>query len=122
MSSTSLKKFSKWLPFVKNTLSAIPDKEGLYILRINRKIGRLKGNSDILYIGKSTSGLRSRLSCYFKPGKTQYTSKRVYSYLRKHVGIRIAFVIDGNPRKVERRLIQRYFRDHEELPPLNRAK
>ena len=122
MNSKSFKKFKKWHSFNTKTLTSIPDEAGVYLLKYYRKFGRLKGFSDILYIGKSTSGLKSRLSFYFKPGLTQYTSQRVSEFLKGHSGIQISFVKNSNPRALEKRLIKEYFKYHRELPPLNRSK
>lgn len=113
--------FKKWHPFNTKTLSKIPDKKGVYLLKQPKKFGRLNGISDILYIGKSTSGLKSRLSFYFKPGLTQYTSQRINKFLKQHKGIQIFFTTNSSPRELEKKLIQRYIKDHKELPPLNRS-
>lgn len=67
--------FSKWFKLDKNIVKKAPSEKGVYVIRraTGKKFARLKGESDILYIGKSESakGLKQRFSHYIKPGRTQ---------------------------------------------------
>jgi hypothetical protein len=76
MDSTQLEKIvgglSNWFAFNEQVLEKVPAQKGVYVLRLAgaRKIGRLNGESDIMYIGSNESedGLGQRLSNYFHPG------------------------------------------------------
>lgn len=97
---------------------------GAYVIRHKGgQFGRLRGNSDILYIGKSTgqNGMRARINSYFNPGPTQWTNQRIHSFLQREVPMEISFVITENPRQLESQLLQQYVKDHDELPPFNRS-
>jgi len=84
--------------------------------------GRLKGESDILYIGSTEGkhGLRGRLQQYLRPGRTQQTNKRIYEMAKKY-DMEIAWCLCGEASNLEHQLLRRYFEDHDELPPLNHA-
>lgn len=97
MDSTQLRKIvsglSDWFAFDQEVLRKIPAEKGAYVIRLvdGRKIGRLNGESDILYVGsnKSNGGLTQRFSHYFHPRPTQWTNRRVYD-LSKRYSIEIA--------------------------------
>ncbi|MCK5580755.1 MAG: GIY-YIG nuclease family protein [Candidatus Omnitrophica bacterium] len=120
MNNKSLNNFSKSQFFSIDILPEIPTVPGTYVLIFPKCFGRLKGKSNILYIGKSSKSLRQRLKFYFKPGPTQHTSKRINKFLKENKEIKISFITNNNPRVLEKKLLQNYFKDHDEYPPLNR--
>jgi hypothetical protein len=83
---------------------------------------RLKGESDIFYIGSAEGnrGLRGRLQQYLRPGPTQLTNKRIHAMAKKY-NMEIAWCLCGEASNLELQLLHRYFEDHDELPPLNHA-
>ena len=103
---------------------------GVYFFRLSENFGRLKGVSDILYIGKTENkkGLKRRFELYLKPGASQETNKRVNIFIRKYREkgmkgeIQVAWIKTGNfkAKEKENQLLDRYFQEHCELPPLNR--
>ncbi len=103
----------------------VPQLPGTYILRLAgaKCIGRLKGVSDILYIG-STVNLRRRIYQIVHPGPTQWTNKRISKLMQKYQ-IEIAWCgklpHSLDPGEFEKRLLKDYQQDHDELPPLNAA-
>jgi len=113
-----------WHPFNLEQVLEIPSGNGVYVMRLSggRCFGRLKGNSDILYIGSSTckGGLKQRISHYLHPGPTQWTNLRINSYLPKYQ-MEIAWFVCNEPINLENRLLRRYLDDHDELPPFNHA-
>jgi len=132
LNSKSLKKygFGEWYAFSiankEKILNILPYKKGVYILKYNSLVYRLKGKSDILYIGKTISGLNYRINFYFNPGPSQETSKRINSYLKnkKFGNLKISFKVmisKDRTRELEKKLLCRYDNDHEELPPWNRS-
>ena len=109
--------FQKLSPEVINNLPAEP---GVYVLRSaeKRMVGRLKGESDVLYVGSSLKSIRGRLRFYFKPGPTQWTSIRINSLLKRYP-VEIAYKFSSVPRDEESRILLKYFEEHDELPPFN---
>jgi len=128
MNSTHLsqfeRRFSEWYPFNRHGIKNAPEQPGVYVIRITqgRCFGRLKGKSDILYIGscEAKKGLRQRLQQYLHPGPTQWTNRRV-NQLAKEYQMEVAWCLCDEPRNFEHDLLIRYLKDHDELPPLNRA-
>ena len=125
MNSSNLKKFfnefSDWYPLAH---PRAPPQKGAYIIRKagGKAFGRLRGKSDILYIGKSEGkgGLKRRLSFYLRPGKTQWTSRRIHEMSKKYE-MEIAWCPSSEPKNLEHKLLNKYLLDHDELPPLNHA-
>jgi hypothetical protein len=112
--------FENWFPFKEETLSRIPETTGVYIFRIpnGKAFGRLKGNSDILYIGSSESSLRKRLRFYLQPGPRQLTNIRINKMLKKY-SVELSWIQNTKPKELETELISKYFGQHDELPPFN---
>jgi hypothetical protein len=85
--------------------------------------GRLRGKSDIIYIGKTEgqNGIKGRLANYFrKPGKTQWTNQRIYNLVQRY-NWEVSWCLTEKPQDLERILLKKYEEEHDELPPLNRA-
>ncbi len=128
MDSTQLNKIvnglSRWFHFDKRVLKQVPKQGGIYVIRLAdaQIIGRLQGESDILYIGssKSKGGLRQRISQYFHPGPTQFTNRRIRD-LTERYPMEIAWFPCDEPVNIENNLLRQYISDHDELPPLNHA-
>ena len=112
-------RFSRWVPF-DDILDYADEKAGVYEIRMKdgRKFGRVRGESDIVYIGSTTKSFKSRFSGYMKPNRTQKTNKHVKWFSTKYE-IEVAFLPIEKPRFYESLLIDTYIADHDELPPLN---
>ena len=127
MDSTQLEKYSfiKWYPFTRTAINDAPRTFGTYVMRMkNGKLfGRLRGCSDIVYIGHSErpkNGIYGRLLDYFrKPGRTQLTNQRIIKLATKYE-FEISWVSIMKARDLEMRLLMIYEDDHDELPPINR--
>jgi|WetSurMetagenome_2_1015567.scaffolds.fasta_scaffold97855_2 hypothetical protein len=119
-----VKEIISWFPFEKQVVSEAPREVGVYILRLaeGKLFGRLRGASDILYVGSSTcqGGLRQRLSHYFHPGPSQWTNLRINKYLSKYK-MEVAWFPTSNPLNLEHKLLTQYESDHDEQPPFNHA-
>ena len=115
---------SQWRPFSVATVKGAPRDKGTYVIRRahGEKFGRLRGCSDILYIGSTESkgGLRSRLRQYLRPGQKRQTAIRVNQALNKYEA-EVAWCPNRSPRNLEHNLLRAYLGDHDELPPINRA-
>lgn len=120
--------FSSWILFSKLAKSkSIPKKPGVYVFRLNRRFGRLKGESDILYVGH-TENLEHRFIDNYYRGKGGKTTKRIHFYLvnkgyTDHVDVSWKLTNDKQTAKaIEEELRRKYELDHDELPPWNRQK
>jgi len=118
------KGISEWHPFNKETVKSAPGQHGIYIFRMARGecFSRLKGETDILYIGsgEGKQGLKGRLQQYLRPGRTQWTNKRIHAMAKKYA-MEIAWCLWEEAGNLELQLLRQYFDDHDELPPLNHA-
>lgn len=119
---------------------------GIYCLVLNNKFDRLKGKTDILYIGQSGGRngrtiferLRDYVRAYESAPqdkrifesilKIKTTKKRIGSLLHLKVFDRKVFIFTKKVSnkedcfKTESELLSRFFEDHIELPPFNRRK
>ena len=121
-----------WIPFKDIIKRATKDK-GVYFIR--RKGGRLfhrvKGDSDIVYIGKATNknGFKGRFRGYMDPSTTQYTNWKINTFAKKYeleVGLfpnpKVSSAdISKSSEILESNYLTDYESQHDELPPLNNA-
>ncbi len=103
------------------------DKNIVYVLRTEKPIPRLKGESDVVYIGQTKGTFRQR---YLPSAKLHATSKAnflKFSYIVERYGsIRITIAsyaaFGDSPLKAEGQLLWWYFQNHCEYPPVNYTK
>jgi len=118
-------KFTAWQPWA-TSFEQFPSQPGLYVFRHKNQFGRLKGETDILYIGSCKSTLRQRLKFYIKPGPTQFTSQRLHQFLNMedYHNVEIAWSIhpEDSVRRIENELLDLFVQEHHELPPWNRQR
>jgi hypothetical protein len=116
-----------WWP-LEDAVEKAPKDYGIYFFRLTQKFHRLKGTSDILYIGSTINkngGLRKRFKQYLRPSE-QKTNERIKEFLDtyKSVGIRgkvkVGWIQTKKARGEEKVLLKLYLKEHCELPPLNR--
>lgn len=130
MNSGDLSKagFSNWLPFNRHAkrdlLPCVPKAYGVYAIRYDTPILRMRGSSDIVYIGSAANraGLRARLSQYFSPGPSQSTNKRILALVAESSSYQVSWLQADTVSKaigLEQELLDRYCQDHGELPPQN---
>jgi hypothetical protein len=128
MNSSSLSQIytglDNWQPFTRENVKKAPREKGVYVIRqaSGKSFGRLHGKSDIFYIGSTTSlgGLRQRLMQYFHPGSTPLTNRRIHEFLMKYA-MEVAWCSTDKPKDIEYDLLWKFFNEHDELPPFNRA-
>ena len=114
--------FSNWLP-LKQAISQAPSNPGIYVMRgkDGRKFNRVKGESDIIYIGSSID-LRRRFRQYAKPNNKVSSPTQRVKWFSGIYPLEIAFAETDNPPTLfETMLLQTYVADHHELPPLNHS-
>ena len=118
-----------WLPLnhasKDDTLSMMPHKIGVYVIKASEPICRANGESDIAYIGKGTGGfgIYGRVQAHVSEGTTTTTSGRVRQWIDLRDDLQIGFILvletsEADMKELE--LLELYELDHWELPPINR--
>ena len=93
----------------------------LYAFVCERKIPRVKSESNVVYIGQTKQNLRARYLKYAEAFCSGVNSP-LYNYVITHYGgIRIAYrTIDStNLKQLETELLSDYYKLHKEVPPRN---
>lgn len=125
--------FKTWLPFNVDSeayvLARVPNEPGVYAIRRRETFARVRGASDLLYIGSATaagnpyqSGLRLRLRQYFHPGPTQRTNMRLKALIAGSKEYEIGYAVVPSKAiatELEADLIERYEKEHGERPREN---
>ncbi|MDD5454235.1 MAG: hypothetical protein PHW62_01890 [Candidatus Ratteibacteria bacterium] len=99
----------------------------VYVWVAEKRIPRLCGESDIVYIGKTNQTLHGRYHKYaslfasIKGDKDKYNWRR-YEHIMKNFGpIKIYFSVHSDPKEKEAELLRKYYDSHFEYPPANSA-
>lgn len=118
-----LSDFSSWQALNEQTIAAAPVAKAVYLLRKpgGEKIRRLKGESDVLFIGSTKQPLRRRLAEYTRAKEDEGHDYYVKE-MAKRYRAEISWRIHDDPRGSETYLLGKYLEDHDELPPLNAQK
>jgi len=98
----------------------------VYVYLCERPIPRVRGNSNILYIGKTNQTMRERLMRWAKTEGSDYNCSRYQYIISKEYGpITLGYarynILAATPKAAEKQLLKMYFAKHLEYPPLNRA-
>jgi len=124
--STELTDLVEWRQWKPQVVQSAPRKSGIYLFRMAQPFPRLKGMSDIVYIGCTTSQrtisdrLKDHLSVREIERNTAYYLERVQCEVN---AIEVSWKTFEKPtgaKDAERNLLEKYVADHIELPPLNR--
>ena len=112
----------------KELVLSLPRVGGIYMISTDKELERLRDKSDILYIGR-TSNLQKRIKYllkYFLPSEFagnwgRHTVRDALRIILKETDIKvyISYVVCGNYKEIETRLLQKYCKNHIETPPLN---
>jgi hypothetical protein len=107
--------------FIVQYRSALEETKGVtgvvYILKTEKPIPRIKGESEVLYIGETKHDVWSRYSV--KEDANDFWS--VYRHSLDNYGAIYVDVYQTSNNKVtERTFLQQYYQSHLELPPINR--
>lgn len=129
MTSSDVQVCSNWTAWSQAAAKRAPEKPGVYFLRLGNSLERLKGSSDLLYIGTTEEGkgtVRARLISRFREVLTEGSvGYRLARFANEVPGACIEFawrVLASHEDAMwdEAQLLKRYEDDHIELPPLNR--
>jgi hypothetical protein len=99
----------------------------VYMLRCERNISRLKGESNILYIGQTKHSFSKRYYPHAKLHATSKANKLKFEHIINHYGpISISFsdfsIFGKTLIQAEGQLLWWYFQNHCEYPPINYTK
>jgi len=114
--------FSDWQT-LEQAVEQAPKSAGIYVMRgkDGKKFDRVRGQSDIVYIG-SSKNLKNRLRQYKNHNKKVSSPTRRFKWFSKMYPLEIAFAETSSPATMfETMLLQLYISDHHELPPLNHS-
>lgn len=93
----------------------------VYVWATQKGIPRLRGTSDIIYFGMTTQTLHDRHYQYAMTEGDEYNWPR-YKHIIENFGpFRVYFAITPEPKNVESELLKEYYKDHCEIPPVNRS-
>lgn len=118
----------------KKLVLSLPRKKGVYIIRkSNGTIPRIKGESDIIYIGQGTiqsriqALLRSHLPLNFRDYSNKHTAREAFERILSELNFEteLSFVLtkDSEEAKdLESSLLRRFCEKHIEPPPLNNTR
>lgn len=110
----------KWLCFDSKGIEELPDCEGVYVIRMahGKTMGRLKGDSDIIYIG--CGKVKTRLSAHLNPRSDFADKGWLITLVKKEYKLEFGYFVSPIPANEELELLLGYLKEHLELPPLNR--
>lgn len=117
-----------WCRFTPDRQSEVlrkaPLDYGVIVVRKTTPESRLRGESDIIFVGTAANdkGIRQRINEFFSPGPSQTTHHRVLALIQDSGEYEIGWCVlrtkvEAAPLK--RRLLERFFQEHGELPPQN---
>jgi len=115
--------FINWYRFKEIEKNSIYKKKGVYILKYDKLFGRLKGESDILYIGHTTNFCDRFVKNYLN-GTGGPTTQRIHNYLisNNYVDkVKVSWIYTTNF-EIEIELREKYEKEHHEFPPWNRQR
>jgi hypothetical protein len=107
--------------------SASIEKNIVYVLRTEKAIPRLKGESDVVYIGQTKGTFRQRYLPSARLHTTSKANKMKFEHILTHYGpIRISLSphaqFGNSLLAAEGQLLWWYFQNHCEYPPVNYTK
>lgn len=107
--------------FIKQYRRSLEQTKGItgvvYVFKSEKPIPRLKGTSNILYIGETKYDVWNR----YNVKNDTNIFWHVYSHVVKKYGaIFIDVYVTDNTKETEKIFLQQYFQEYKELPPINR--
>lgn len=99
----------------------------VYVFRASNPIPRMKGESDIIYIGETKGSFKQRYLKNAPKFATSLANRMKYEHIISHYGpIRITIAkydsFGETSEQAEEQLLWWYFQNHLELPPINYTK
>ncbi len=115
---------------VFHTIEAKNTKNVIYIWRCKDKIPRLKGKSNIVYIGQTKRSIFSRHGASDIKANSKANKQKYNDVVTQYGAITISYIKlsdfdtrdDANLLKAEGQCLWWYFQNHSEYPPINYTK
>lgn len=114
--------WSEWHPLDLQSLTRlVPDSPGIYEIRTDLEFGRLRGSSQIVYVGSAKGSLKQRLRQRVSYPDRYLTMAEKWLRQAGHaLELHYATASDGaTARRLEMERFKEYEQDHWELPPGN---
>lgn len=92
----------------------------VYVWTTRNPIVRLRGASNVIYIGKTDQSLSQRHARHAKLEGSFLNWERYHHIIRNFGPITIQYASCSNPQVLEKTFLDLYFKEHLEIPPLNR--
>lgn len=108
-----------WIPFDEHAAENLGLVRGVYVIRIadGLKVGRLRGESDIVYIGSGSIGTRLKAHAGLR---SDFKDKGwLLSWIRLERRMEVCFFECSGAAALEGDLLMEYLFAHQELPPAN---
>jgi hypothetical protein len=126
MNSSELNNLREWKAWNQSVVWEAPLAPGIYVFRLaeRKAIQRLKGESDVLYVGCSAK-LRNRFKEHLKVMNVErnvaYRLQRVEQQIGRLEVSWESYDSADKAKDAERLLLAKYEMEHIEFPPLNRS-
>jgi hypothetical protein len=92
----------------------------VYVWYTHDGIPRMKGKSNIVYIGKTKNTLFDRHHRYAELEGSGINIARYAHIIHNYGPIKVKFIGATNPKETEKEFLECYFNAHLETPPMNR--
>jgi hypothetical protein len=139
MNSVELREigFKEWIKikpkkynYNKDVVLNLPKEQGVYVIRTSKPVPRIKGDSDILYIGRGVIQrriqvlLRSHLPLNFRDYMNKHSAREAFERLLNELGLDVefSFILAENSKDLETNLLEKFCQGHIEPPPLNNTR
>ena len=109
----------------QNPLKGMKNEVGIYLIRSRKGIPRLKGVSDIIYVGegKLKNRIGKALAYYKGQKKWPYYSPMLSLFLLElNLDLSFSYSVTEDAKRLEVLILKEYENDHYELPPLNHVR
>ena len=93
----------------------------VYAWCTERQIQQVRGQSNIIYIEQTSHSLYRRHYRFAEKESNGYNWPRYDYMIRTYGPIRIYFIQVDDPKTTEKELLDRYYKEHLEYPPVNRS-
>ncbi len=113
--------WSDWYDINENIKNSLPDKPGVYEIKANFEINRLKGSSKLVYIGSASDSIKKRLSLKLFGNFTGLDRADKWLYFHS-IPLKFRYRIaksEGDAKYLEGLLLWDYENMHWEIPPGN---
>ena len=91
----------------------------VYVWYTDKAIPRLRGESNVVYIGQTKQTFRGRHYRYAALEGSESNLERYRHIIRKFGPIKIMCAEVASPRQTEKEMLKRYWKEHLEFPPVN---